>query len=137
MVALLPSRTQGYSYYDREKQRRVRVRRKNADEFDLDGFCFYRPFPLKELSIKDLVIFMAKCLSLWDYAYLGSGSHLAVSLIGRTSICYPDDIFKHYTRRSSLLCASNHNPVNYYADRQPPFYMICNTILVTRISKKT
>lgn len=135
VVALLPSRTQGYSYYDREKQRRVRVRRKNADEFDLDGFCFYRPFPLKELSIKDLVIFMAKCLSLWDYAYVAVLT-LAVSLIGLITPYATQMIFSsiipggaaYYVLPITILLITTLTASHLFT--------ICNTILDTRIEKK-
>ena len=55
--------------------------KKNAEEFDIDAFCFYRPLPLKRLTVKDLILFMARSLSIWDYIYLAVLT-MAVSLAG-------------------------------------------------------
>lgn len=135
VVALLPSRTSGYSYFDKEKGRRVRVTKKVAEEFEGDAYCFYRAFPLKSLNIKDLVIFMAKSLSFWDYAYVAALT-LAVSLIGLITPYATQMIFSSvipagvsfYVLPMAILVVTSLVASNLFG--------ICNTILDAKIEKK-
>lgn len=135
VVALLPSGISGYSYFDKEKGRRVRVTKKLAEEFETDAYCFYRAFPLKSLNIKDLVIFMAKSLSFWDYAY-AAGMTLAVSLIGLITPYATQLIFasviptgvSFYVLPMAILVVTSLIASNLFS--------ICNTILDTKIEKK-
>ena len=79
-VALIPHGV-GYSYFDRSAGKRLRVTRKNAGLFMLEATCFYKPLPLKSMSIRDLVVFMMQSLSISDYIFIGAAT-LAVTLIG-------------------------------------------------------
>lgn len=135
VVALLPSRTSGYSYYDRKKQKKVRVTKKVAEEFDTDAFCFYRPFPLRSLGVKDLMFLMVKSLSLWDYAYVAALT-LAVSLIGlitpyATQLIFsgiiPAGISFYVLPMTILVVASL---------TASQLFIMCNSILDTKIEKK-
>lgn len=135
VVALLPSGISGYSYYDKEKGRRVRVTKKLAEEFETDAYCFYRAFPLKSLNIKDLVVFMVKSLSLWDYAYVAVLT-LVVSLIGLITPYATQLIFasviptgvSFYVLPMAILVVTSLIASNLFS--------ICNTILDTKIEKK-
>lgn len=135
VVALLPSHTSGYSYFDKQKDRRVRVTKKVAEEFEGDAYCFYRAFPLKSLNIKDLVIFMAKSLSFWDYAYVAVLT-LVVSLIGlitpyATQIIFSSVIpagVSFYVLPMAILVVTSLVANNLFG--------ICNTILDAKIEKK-
>ena len=66
-VAAIPASLQGYYYYDPVQGKDIQIGPGNADRFEEDGYCFYRPFPLRKLSIRDLVMFMAKTRKISDY----------------------------------------------------------------------
>ncbi len=135
VVALLPSHTSGYSYYDRAKQKKVRVTKKNAEEFDIDAFCFYRPLPLKRLTVKDLILFMARSLSIWDYIYLAVLT-MAVSLAGLITPYATQMIFSSviptgvsfYVLPITILLITSLVAGN--------LFNMCNSILDTKIEKK-
>ena len=46
------------------------VNRKTMEQFDREAICFYRPLPLKEIGIPDLINYMRGCLNLSDYLIL-------------------------------------------------------------------
>ena len=135
VVALLPSRTSGYSYFDKQRGRRIRGTKKGAEDFETDAYCFYRAFPLKSLNIKDLVVFMAKSLSFWDYAYVAALT-LAVSLIGLITPYATQMIFSSvipagvsfYVLPMAILVVTSLVANNLFG--------ICNTVLDTKIEKK-
>ena len=135
VVALLHSRTSGYSYFDKQRGRRIRVTKKVAEDFETDAYCFYRAFPLKSLNIKDLVVFMAKSLSFWDYAYVAALT-LAVSLIGLITPYATQMIFSSvipagvsfYVLPMAILVVTSLVANNLFG--------ICNTVLDTKIEKK-
>lgn len=81
VVALLPRSAGGYRYLDRGSGKYIRVTGANKEEFEGDAFCFYRPFPQKELGIKELLLFIARSLTVSDYISLAAVM-LAVALIG-------------------------------------------------------
>ena len=60
MVALIPGRFSGYTYYDRRTNNFVKVNASNKDRFETNAVCFYRPLPQKSLSGRDLVIFLLR-----------------------------------------------------------------------------
>lgn len=64
-VALLPSR-QGYSYFDYESGRRVRLTPQTAKQLEPKAYCFYKPFPSRELSVLDLVRYMMASVTRGD-----------------------------------------------------------------------
>lgn len=55
VIALIPSRFSGYSYYDITTGKQVRLNVKTENELEKDAICFYKPFPLKKLGITDLL----------------------------------------------------------------------------------
>ena len=80
IVALLPSKN-GYSYFDYEYGKRVVLDSQTAKNLQITGYCFYRPFPARELSVMDLVKYMLKTITRGDiFFYLAIMS--AVTLMG-------------------------------------------------------
>ncbi len=61
-VALLPREFGGYHFCDPETGRKEVLSKKTAQLFMHDALCFYRPLPMKELKIRDLIVYMAECL---------------------------------------------------------------------------
>lgn len=49
IVALLPGKVSGYSYYDIEAGKRRKITHGNEDLFEKEALAFYKPFPMKNL----------------------------------------------------------------------------------------
>ena len=67
-VALLPSR-RGYSYFSYEDQKRVALSQATANDIETIGYCFYKPFPNRELSVVDLVKYMFDTVTRGDAGF--------------------------------------------------------------------
>ena len=80
-VALIPKGLSGYAYFDTATGKWTRVGRKNEILFAEEALCFYKPFPLKKLTIADLVRYIVSTLSAADLALVALAT-LAVSLVG-------------------------------------------------------
>lgn len=80
-VALLPGNTGGYSYIDPETDQKEKINARNAESFDPEAICFYRPLPQKKMKIRDLLLYMKDCISLNDVAVVFFAT-LAATLIG-------------------------------------------------------
>ena len=65
-VALLPGKFFGYYYHDPETGEQVRINRKREKYFKKEAICFYRPMPMHELSIPELMLYMKSCVELSD-----------------------------------------------------------------------
>lgn len=65
VIAILPNKISGYEYKDKNGKL-VRINEQTAKNINIDGFCFYKPFPLTKLKIRDLVLFMAQTLTIMD-----------------------------------------------------------------------
>lgn len=80
-VALIPSGFAGYTYFDEEKGKRVRVGRKTEGLFEEEAIAFYASFPLKKIGMKDLVMHIVKSLSVTDFVLIALAT-LVVTLVG-------------------------------------------------------
>lgn len=81
VVALIPSGLEGYSYFDTEKGKRVRISHKNEELFEKEAIAFYKTFPLKKLSMSALLKYIAGILSPADYLSVVAAT-LIVTLVG-------------------------------------------------------
>ena len=106
-VALLPAKTMGYYYKDHLTGRKVRINSRNAGNFDIEGYCFYRPLPQRAIGISDLLIYMKNCINLSDVVML----IIATAAVALTGLFIPQ-ITKILTgpvissRRADVLAAS-------------------------------
>ena len=57
-VALIPGNVSGYHFNVDDKE--YQISKKNADLFDDDAICFYKPLPLKKLTPFDLIVYAFK-----------------------------------------------------------------------------
>ncbi len=80
-VAIIPAFPSGYTFYDAQMQKNVRVNQKTASRLNTDAFCFYRPLPAKKLKLADLGLFILGSVSRSDMA-LVLGVSLLVTLLG-------------------------------------------------------
>ncbi|MBR1497788.1 MAG: ATP-binding cassette domain-containing protein [Oscillospiraceae bacterium] len=69
-AALLPGSVSGYYFRDGETGRRVRLDAKTEALFETGAICFYRPLPLRKIGIADLVLYMKRCVTMRDMAYV-------------------------------------------------------------------
>ena len=83
-VALLPVGSSGYEFFDYETGQKIRIGNKTKDMLREEAFCFYKPLPIKELGLTDLVGYIADTLSRADIALIVLAS-LGVSLLGLIS----------------------------------------------------
>ncbi len=84
VVALIPSGLSGYSYFDYETGKRKKINRRNQHLFETEAIAFYKPFPLKKISIPSLATYIVQTLSVSDFAMIALAT-LALSLIGMFS----------------------------------------------------
>lgn len=80
VIALIPRRTAGYCYRDPDSGRTVRVNVKSAQGISPDALCFYRPFPQKKLSLRDLLRFIIQALHPMDIALVAGVSALVTAI---------------------------------------------------------
>ena len=78
-VALIPRKSQGYYYYDFEQKKRIGITSRNEDDIANDVYCFYRPLPMKKLTIIDIILFIKDQLEISDIVKY-------VAILGATSI---------------------------------------------------
>lgn len=79
-VALIPTK-RGYEALDEKSGETMRITAKNAGMISTDAYCFYRPLPLKEIGIKDLITYIVMNLSASDF-WTVALSMLSVTCIG-------------------------------------------------------
>ena len=63
IVALLPGKVSGYSYYDIEAGKRRKITHGNEDLFEKEALAFYKPFPMKKMGIPSLAKYIMETLS--------------------------------------------------------------------------
>ena len=80
VVALIPTGLSGYSFFDAETGKQIKVSRKNEDLFETEAIAFYKPFPLRKIDTGALLRYIAGILSPADYA-LAALATLAVTLV--------------------------------------------------------
>ena len=101
VVSLLPAGISGYTYFDEEKGKRVRINSGNQELFEEDAIAFYTSFPLKRMTIKDLVLHIAKTLSVSDIVLYGLAV-LAATLIGLLTPKLSNLVFSDVLESDSL-----------------------------------
>lgn len=63
-VALLPDKLGMYGFYNPNTQKKVRLNRKTQELLEEDSYCFYKPFPLRKIGIRDLMLYISGSTSL-------------------------------------------------------------------------
>lgn len=80
-VALFPRRFGGYGWINHKTEQMVKAGAKTAGTLTGEAICFYRPFPLRPLTLKDLGVFSLKSLDGWSIV-LFAATGLLASLLG-------------------------------------------------------
>ena len=63
VIAILPSEMGGYEYMDPATGAKVKITGHTAANISEEALCFYRPLPMRELKLKDLLRYMLSCLT--------------------------------------------------------------------------
>lgn len=71
LIALIPGKLGGYTFLDPDTGKIRRITGKNADILEDEAISFYRQFPLKKISAKDLMLFILKTLKIRDFVFFG------------------------------------------------------------------
>lgn len=77
VIAILPGKWSGY-YYKDSLGNVIKVNDKTSKDINVDAFCFYKPFPLKSLRIRDLIKFIISSTSYQDIVII-----LSAMLLGQ------------------------------------------------------
>lgn len=71
VVALIPALTGGYRFFDKESGTTRKINKSNAHMISEDAIAFYKPFPLRKITVTDLVKFCFSYINAWDiFCYL-------------------------------------------------------------------
>ena len=70
VVALLPRRFFGYSYYDETTGREVRLSSTTEEDIEETAICFYKPFPAKKLNIPTMLRYVIGCVPVSAYGLI-------------------------------------------------------------------
>jgi NHLM bacteriocin system ABC transporter ATP-binding protein len=81
VIAVLPSETGGYEYTDPRSGKKLKVKSSTEKIIGEEALCFYRPFPMHSMTVRDLFHYMYECLTMWDLAGYAIAA-LAVTLVG-------------------------------------------------------
>ena len=81
VVALIPSGLNGYKFYDRKTGKTVRLNRKTQPLIETEAIAFYKPFPLKKMSMGSLIKYIVRQITSADIALLAAAM-IAVTGIG-------------------------------------------------------
>lgn len=81
IVTAIPKGLSSYYYRDFSTGKTVKINKKNAQDFETTALAFYKPFPLKKMTIKDLMTYAIGTLSVSDFVFVGLCT-LAVTLMG-------------------------------------------------------
>ncbi len=65
-VALLPTQSIGYSFIDPRNGKKTYLNHVSAKSLSREGYCFYKPFPLRALDVKDVILYALSTQSLLD-----------------------------------------------------------------------
>ena len=79
-VALMPKPVSGYWFKD-ENGEKKKLNKATAAQFEQEAICFYKPLPLKQLGIPDLIRYLTDCLDIGDWVAL-IGMTLLVTAFG-------------------------------------------------------
>ena len=69
-VALINLKIAGYYYIDPSSGKKVILDSASEKRLSRNGFCFYKPFPLRPIDIRDLFVYAFQAISLFDRAKL-------------------------------------------------------------------
>ncbi len=81
VVAFIPKGFAGYMFFDAPSGKWIKLSKKNENLFESEAICFYKPFPLKKLTLPVLARYIIETLSVADIVLIAAAT-LAVTAVG-------------------------------------------------------
>ena len=81
VITVLPEQSGGYYYVDPYTRKKVKVSRTTEAKIHTEAWCFYRPFPMRKITLRDIAAYMGECLTTWDMASFILAA-LVITLVG-------------------------------------------------------
>ncbi len=81
VITLIPATSGGYSFVDPKSGHTVKVTASVEKTIGEEAFCFYKPFPMRAMKLKDLFKYMLACLNMGDLIAFGIAA-LIITLVG-------------------------------------------------------
>ena len=135
VITLLPSEMGGYEYVDPRTGVRVRINAKEEKKISNEALCFYRPLPMRELKLKDLLRYMMSCLTMRDLVSFGVAS-LAITLVGMLMPKLNQVLMGTVVQNSSMQLLYAVMSFLLFATVGRTLLMIIRTMLLSRIREK-
>ena len=101
IVALIPDKNSNLAFLDRVKGKNVKLSKENADLFEKEAICLYKPFPLEEMNTKELWKNFISVLSKRDLILFGAFT-LAAMLLGTLIPVLYNFVFKYIINDNSI-----------------------------------
>ncbi len=80
-ISIFPKMNRGYYYRDTSGSKQT-VTKAEAATYQKSAYCFYKPLPLKKLSVKDLFTYIFECLSAGDIFFILMVT-LIITMVGK------------------------------------------------------
>lgn len=135
IVALLPSGFNGYCYYDCQSKKRIAINKNNEDMFEDEALCFYTTFPLRKLSLKDIIVYGIKIFTVADYLMIALAAIIA-TLIGMLIPIINNIIFTYVVYSNELKYLVSIAVFLVSATISSMIFNAIQTIVTSRISTK-
>ena len=81
VITVMRDAAGSYRYKDPKTGRSVPVTRQEEKNIESEAYCFYRPLPLRKITLQDLIKYMTDTVDIWDVAAFILAS-LAITLVG-------------------------------------------------------
>ena len=101
IIALLPNRFSGYSYYDEVIGKKVRLDKRTEEEIEEEAICFYKPFPTGKISLRAVMSYALTSVPLSSYVLLLI-MMLVITLVGMISPQITYSIFQEVIPGGSM-----------------------------------
>ncbi|MCR5651359.1 MAG: ATP-binding cassette domain-containing protein [Lachnospiraceae bacterium] len=100
-VAFIPDKVSGYIFLNTETGKYEKVSESNKELFDQEAVTFYKPMPQKKMTLKDILVYMAQCLSTSDIAFIVVVTAV-ISFVGMLMPKINDIIFSYVVPAHSM-----------------------------------
>lgn len=101
VVAFIPKGLTGYMFFDSLSGKWIKLSKKNEDLFENEAICFYKPFPLKKLTLPVLARYILETLSVADIVLIAAAT-LAVTAVGMLTPRLNNILFSTVIENQSL-----------------------------------
>lgn len=135
IVALIPKGLNSYDFYDYKSCKRIKINKKNAKYISEDAICFYKPLPLKQIGIVDLVNYILQTLDLSDFIMFGVMA-LAVTLLGLFMPYVNKIIFENVIASGNVGLVIPATILIVGVVLSQTMIMLTKTLIMTKISTK-